>query len=417
MAELNAHFPGRRVVSGGRLAQNGLPSDNARPVQTAKRKASAEFTPSALNGLPLRHVKSAALLGRQDKTRRLDKVEDVEDSPRIKRMRVDRSAAANERNGGETSRTQVESLQCVLICQNAFHTGRARTASGFGMVTALANGTKNTVSTVKKRLSGGPDTLLSKVDDRAPHAPRRIASGNKHSVATEGLPGRNTAASTQRDMQSSQSRSYAKSSRPPPPIPNGLSELGLRTRAGASSTQPSSTLPSSLHDRPQQTSRIPSYRVVSNGSATSRTSMLRSHGEKAGPTVATERGRSTVPALVQRDNNQDRERKPSGIPSKLSNPIPGALCPAAGPADVKAKEPHLTKSVTRTTTTFRTTKTVAATSTQSPARVRSRLRSPTVIGVRGRVSHANLRMAAKQHELVTKRSQMEAERGLREALA
>lgn len=101
MAELNAHFPGRRVVSGGRLAQNGLPSDNARPVQTAKRKASAEFTPSAPNGLPLRHVKSPALLGRQDKTRRLDKVEDVEDSPRIKRMRVDRSAAANERNGGE----------------------------------------------------------------------------------------------------------------------------------------------------------------------------------------------------------------------------------------------------------------------------------------------------------------------------
>jgi hypothetical protein len=297
---------------------------------------------------------------------------------------------------------------CADMFKASF-TGRARTASGFGMVTALANGTKNTVSTVKKRLSGGPDTRLNKVGDRASYAPRRIVSGNKHSVAPEGLPGRNTATSTQKDMQSLQSRSYAKSSRPPPPIPNGLSELGIRTRPGASSTQPSSTLPSSLHDRPQQTSRIPSYRVVSNGSATSRTSMLRSHGEEA--------GRSTVPALVQRDNNQDRDRKPSGIPSKLVNPNPGASYSAAEPADIKAKEPRFAKSVTRTTTTFRTTKTMAATSTQSPARARSRLRSPTVIGVRGRVSHANLRMAAKQHELVTKRSQMEAERGLREALA
>lgn len=311
----------------------------------------------------------------------------------------------------------VDFLRCVLTCYNAFSTGRARTASGFGVVTALANGTKSTVSTIKKRLSGGPDTLLSTVDGRAPDAPRRIASGTKHSVALEGLPGRNTATSTHRDMQSSQSRSYAKSSRPPPPVPNGLSELGIRTRAGASSTQPSSTLPNSLHDRPQQTSRIPSYRVVSNGSVTSRTSMLRSLGEKAGPTVATERGRSTVPALVQRDNNQDRDRKPSEIPSKLVNLNPEASYSAAGPADIKAKEPRLAKSVTRTTTTFRTTKTMAATSTQSPARARSRLRSPTVMGVRGRVSHANLRMAAKQHELVTKRSQIEAERGLREALA
>jgi hypothetical protein len=88
-------------AEGSSVAVDSLRTGFHQTVQTAKRKASAEFTPSAPNGLPLRHVKSAALLGRQDKTRRLDKVEDVEDSPRIKRMRVDRSAAANERNGGE----------------------------------------------------------------------------------------------------------------------------------------------------------------------------------------------------------------------------------------------------------------------------------------------------------------------------
>lgn len=96
MSELKTHYPGRPQTN--RL---GLPEENARPTQSVKRKASAEFTPSAPNGKPLRNVKSAAVLRREPQ---LESIADEEDSPRIKRMRIDRSASATERNGGKRYR-------------------------------------------------------------------------------------------------------------------------------------------------------------------------------------------------------------------------------------------------------------------------------------------------------------------------
>lgn len=118
MSSLNTHYAGRSRVgsqtltapatagnrgTASRLTSTGLPQQSANDrIRVTKRKASAEFTPSAPNGQPLRHAKSAATLLQTGIGPNYGMSCDAEDSPRIKRMRVDRTAATNERNGGES---------------------------------------------------------------------------------------------------------------------------------------------------------------------------------------------------------------------------------------------------------------------------------------------------------------------------
>lgn len=106
MSTLNSHYGGRHASSSNLRSASGQSSV---PMGgSIKHKASATLTPSAPNGQPLRHVKSSAGLTQCGKSqynsnnvgrRGLENVEDVEDSPRIKRMRIDSRAAAVERNG------------------------------------------------------------------------------------------------------------------------------------------------------------------------------------------------------------------------------------------------------------------------------------------------------------------------------
>lgn len=133
MSSLNTHYAGRSRVgsqtsaaptTGGnrgmtsRLTSNGLPQNSSNDrIRVTKRKASAEITPSAPNGQPLRHAKSAVTLLHTGIGPDHDTTCDAEDSPRIKRMRVDRAAATNERNGGESGfvRKVFHSLRIVVL--------------------------------------------------------------------------------------------------------------------------------------------------------------------------------------------------------------------------------------------------------------------------------------------------------------
>lgn len=92
MSSLNSKYAGNRNVSGSSatsVAASTAAGANGRDKRVTKRKASAELTPSAPNGMALRPSASASMLNLNGR-RKLEEVADTEDSPRVKRARVER---------------------------------------------------------------------------------------------------------------------------------------------------------------------------------------------------------------------------------------------------------------------------------------------------------------------------------------
>ena len=279
---------------------------------------------------------------------------------------------------------------------------------------------------VKKRLSVGPDASLTRVGTQPSNALGRVASADQ-SRRPSLLPQHSTM--SRHDGRSSQNRSYAKSSRPPPPPPHALSELGTRSHPTARATtglQSHISISPSNSRGTAQTTRLRAPSVVLHGSTFGTSAMLAQEGKirsvsaktrPANDVISNTSSRiqgapsreqsTTLPVLSTRTSTWRHEQLPEnpGKPVPRGSSVHSRRSPLKSRIGInKERLPFLEKTVTKTSVML------------SPARTKSKLRSPSAIGSRARASSSNLRMAAKQHELMAKRSQMDAERQLREVL-
>ena len=470
----------RRMMS--RLTSNGLPQNASNDrTRVTKRKASAEFTPSAPNGHPLRHAKSAATFLTTDIGPNGGSSCDAQDSPRIKRMKVDRVASTHERNGGESGFV-VENLHFAKVCGIANSaTPRSRVSSGFGMMTAIANGTKNTLSTVKKRLSGGPELALAGdmiaagefgmgqavPTDRRP-ASSVLSKDNSSTLRgrtetrlrtvsqTTGLPRPSSVLDSYSKKSTSAQSSYNKSSRPPPPPPRPSNSRAISKPVVATTIihHGSSTDRNSSHGSVATHAYASSARVCGDGlDDFGRTEVLR---ETVNSVSTTSSKKTTGKGLVT-----------SSIIRSETRADPFSLTSSIGAKSLRLRQPgepviRATPSLPNSTQStglhnkpvMKITRTPLA---QSPSRARlvaskqrsyagnglrdaynkgqssfsgpkvgpssplkinkSGIRAPTVGGLRHRISSAELTMAAKHQDLTSRRTRMTEERKLREMLA
>jgi hypothetical protein len=395
-------------------------------------------------------------------------------------MKVDRAAATNERNGGESGfiAEKVSLAKDYGMATSA--TPRSRVSSGLGMMAALANGTKNTLSTVKKRLSGGPESVLAGdalaagefgmeqalPTDRRPAS--SVSSKNNRSALegrtgaklgtvsqTTGLPRPSSVLDSYNKKSTTAQSSYNKSSRPPPPPPGSSSARAISKPVLATA-------------------------VIHHGNSIDRKT---SHGSGGGHAYASSArvcgdgiddfGRTEVLRETVNSVSTTSSMKPTGKGLITSSIIrnetradPFSLTSSIGAKSLRLRQPgepviRATPSLANSTRSIgihnkpvmKITRTPLAQSpskarlvaskqriyagnglrdaynqgqssisgpkvgTSSPLKLnKSGIRAPTVGGLRHRISSAELTMAAKHQDLTSRRTRMTEERKLREML-
>lgn len=328
---------------------------------------------------------------------------------------------------------------------------RPRVSSGLGLFSAIASGTMSTLSSVKKRLSGGPETLLSpeKKTGGTPTSStaveRHVTSSGRQSSnvgvgADFAVSSNGSRASTVRSIgynkhSGSENLSYTKSSRPPPPPPGSINASMLRGSQPGSSNLLRPTASSLAKRRVNQPSEVDAQQrdrlEMLKHSSTSLRSTDSLDVSKA-TILRAERGRM-VPAPL----NLSQSMAPSGernMPQYTIEVSPaGTITPRPGlarmPQMKSSSRPAVRHSPSKSRLVPDKSRSevdldpnhsrpslpphIANPSPKHRMLKKSGVRSSPI---KAKTSNANLAMAAKQQELTARRSRLAEERKLRDLL-